>query len=206
MIVSRPVCLGVRHPSGSHYQIFVIANSCGYAELGRPLWHEDGSIVYNSLWPSQAHSFSNLSPAALIAVFYCQIFKSLQIWNARSRYLYLPKNKGTFCAPRHGFSYTSFAHSNQHHLHYSLFPLQLIYTIRNIHKWLYFFIFTVRWLGPSCSWADLERNYSSSCVFLVRTPQTTQFRRIQITTVTVKQTIVNQMYIHHGNATFMITN
>jgi hypothetical protein len=40
-------------------------------ELGRPLWREDGSVVYNCCWPSPAQSFSSRSPVGLVAMFYC---------------------------------------------------------------------------------------------------------------------------------------
>jgi hypothetical protein len=33
------------------------------------LWREDGSVVYNSCWPSPAQSFSGPSPLGLVAIF-----------------------------------------------------------------------------------------------------------------------------------------
>jgi hypothetical protein len=39
--------------------------------MGRPLWREDGSVVYNCCWPSPARLFSGLSPAGLMTIFYC---------------------------------------------------------------------------------------------------------------------------------------
>jgi hypothetical protein len=32
-----PVCLGVRHPSGSHDQIFFLFDNCWFLAVGRPL-------------------------------------------------------------------------------------------------------------------------------------------------------------------------
>jgi hypothetical protein len=49
---------------------------CGFVDLGRPLWREDGSVVYNCCWPSAAQSFSGPSPVGLVAIFYCLGFET----------------------------------------------------------------------------------------------------------------------------------
>jgi hypothetical protein len=61
-MVSRPVCLGIKHPSGAYDQILLLSDSCGFVDLGRSLSREDGSVVYNCCWASPAQSFSNLRP------------------------------------------------------------------------------------------------------------------------------------------------
>jgi hypothetical protein len=68
--VSRPVCLGIKHPSGAYDQNLLLSEISGLVDMGRFLWWEDGSVVYNCCWPSPAHSFSGPSPVGLANVFY----------------------------------------------------------------------------------------------------------------------------------------
>jgi hypothetical protein len=49
---SRPVCLAIKHPSGTY------DHSCGFVDLGRSLWREDGSLIYNCCWRSPTPYFS----------------------------------------------------------------------------------------------------------------------------------------------------
>jgi hypothetical protein len=71
--------------------LYYCLDSCGFVDLGRPLWREDGSVVGNCYWPSPAQSFSGPSPAGLVAIFYCLFwdfpFHHL-LWLAGSRWGY----------------------------------------------------------------------------------------------------------------------
>jgi hypothetical protein len=44
--------------------------------MGRSLWREDGSVLYNCCWPSPALSFSGPSPVRLVTIFYCLTFET----------------------------------------------------------------------------------------------------------------------------------
>jgi hypothetical protein len=56
-MVCRPIRLGVGHPFGARYQIFLFPFFCGRIALllvlGRPLWREDGSVSCSATcqWP-----------------------------------------------------------------------------------------------------------------------------------------------------------
>jgi hypothetical protein len=85
--------VGVKHPSGAHDQIFYYCQSCGFVDVGRSLWRENGSAVYISWWFSPAQSFLDPSPAGFVTIFYCLRFETPPTWRARSPYLLSRRNR-----------------------------------------------------------------------------------------------------------------
>jgi hypothetical protein len=75
LTVSRSVCLGIKHPSGVTTRFLLLSDSCEFVDVGRSLWREDGSVVYNCCW-TPAQSFSGPSPVGLATIFYCLRFET----------------------------------------------------------------------------------------------------------------------------------
>jgi hypothetical protein len=60
LTASRPVCLGIKHPSGGLRTHFYYCHIISCVDMGRSLWREDWSVVCNCCWSSPAHQFSVL--------------------------------------------------------------------------------------------------------------------------------------------------
>jgi hypothetical protein len=75
-MVSRPVCLGIKHPLGLTARFLLLSDSCGFVAVGRSLWRKHGSIIYSWCCPSPAQSFSGLCPVGLVTIFYCLRFET----------------------------------------------------------------------------------------------------------------------------------
>jgi hypothetical protein len=91
--VSQSVCLGLT------IRFLLLSDSCGCVDVGRSLWREDRSVIYNCYWPLPAQSFSGPSPVGLATIFYCLKIRDfafcclLQLAGLRWRYLTLPPHR-----------------------------------------------------------------------------------------------------------------
>jgi hypothetical protein len=79
-MVSRPVCLSVRHPFWANDQIFCFQAVCGFVDVGRPLWREEESVIYSCCCALPAQSFPGLSPTGLKIIFYFLKFETPPTW------------------------------------------------------------------------------------------------------------------------------
>jgi hypothetical protein len=61
---------------GLRPDLYYCYDSCGFVDIGRPLWREAGSVVCNSCWSSPAQSFLGPNPVGLVAIFYCLRFET----------------------------------------------------------------------------------------------------------------------------------
>jgi hypothetical protein len=75
-MISRPVCLGIKHPSGAYDQILLLSDSCWFVDVGRSSWREDVSVVCSWYWFSPALLFSGASPLGLANIFHCLRFET----------------------------------------------------------------------------------------------------------------------------------
>jgi hypothetical protein len=67
-----------RTHQGPDTRCLLLLDSCGFLDMRRPIWREDGSVVYNCCWTSPAPSFSVPSSAGLTTKFYCLRFETPQ--------------------------------------------------------------------------------------------------------------------------------
>jgi hypothetical protein len=67
------------------------SGNCGFVDVGRPLWREDGSVVYDCCWSSPAQSF--FGPAELTTIVYCPLFETPANWGSGPR-IYISQEQG----------------------------------------------------------------------------------------------------------------
>jgi hypothetical protein len=61
---------------GLRSRFLLLSDSCGFVDVGNPLWREGGFVVYNCCWPSSSQSSSDQSHAGLMTIFYCLRFET----------------------------------------------------------------------------------------------------------------------------------
>jgi hypothetical protein len=71
-------------------RFLLLSICCGFLDVERPLWREDGFAIYNCCWSSPVQLFSGPSATGLVIKFYYLKFETHPAWRARSTYLYLP--------------------------------------------------------------------------------------------------------------------
>jgi hypothetical protein len=64
--VSRPVSLGIKHPSGLTTTFLLLSDSCGFVDMGRSLWREDRLSLTIAAGPRQRSHFAGPSPVGLL--------------------------------------------------------------------------------------------------------------------------------------------
>jgi hypothetical protein len=73
----------------------------GFFDVGRSLWRENGSAIYNSCWSSPAQSLLVPNPKDLVTIFFCLRFETPPTWRASFPYLYPPGAVWPSYTPRH---------------------------------------------------------------------------------------------------------
>jgi hypothetical protein len=74
--VSRPVFLGIKHPSGAYDQIFITCVTVAVFFLWGAFSDERSGLFLYCCWPLPAQSFSGPSPLGRENIFYCLRFET----------------------------------------------------------------------------------------------------------------------------------
>jgi hypothetical protein len=82
-MVIRSISIGVKLHLGPKTIYLLLSGSCRVVDVERPLWREEGSVVYDCCCHSSAQSFLCPIPAELMTTFYCPSFKVLPTWRVR---------------------------------------------------------------------------------------------------------------------------
>jgi hypothetical protein len=88
------------HQSGAYDQIFISLRPLQvFFYVGRSLWRENGSAVYNCCWSSPVQSLSGPSPGELVTISYCLRFETPQPGGLGPS-IYIPQEQGGTVIPQ----------------------------------------------------------------------------------------------------------
>jgi hypothetical protein len=90
---------------GLKTRFLLLSESCGFVDVGRSLWRENGSAVYNCCWSLTAQSFLGPSPAGLVTIFYCLRFETPQPGGPGPRISIPQEQGGPVIPPGTGFPF-----------------------------------------------------------------------------------------------------
>jgi hypothetical protein len=105
--VSRPVCLGVKPHLGPKTRFLLLSDSCGFVDVGRPLWRDNGSVVYNCSGPRQRSHSQVRVPWDSWTYFTVSDSRLPQPGGDRSPYLYPPGTWWASYTPRQCVPFSS---------------------------------------------------------------------------------------------------
>jgi hypothetical protein len=87
--VSRAICPDVKPHLGHKTRFLLLQERCRFADVVRPLWQEDGYIIWNCCLSLPTRSLSAVSTTGLMTIFCFHRFESQTTWRVRS-HIYVP--------------------------------------------------------------------------------------------------------------------
>jgi hypothetical protein len=105
-LVGQSVFVSSTH-LGLTNRFLLLSDSCGFLDVGRSLWRENVSAVYNCCCTSPAQSFLSGSLEGLVTISYCLRFGTPPTWRSKSPYLYPPGTGWPSYNHRHWVSFSS---------------------------------------------------------------------------------------------------
>jgi hypothetical protein len=91
---------------GPKTRFLLLSDSCGFVDVGRSLWREDGCHLQLLLAPASAVTLGP-NPARLMTIFYCLRLDTPSIWRIRSPYLCPLGTRWPSYTPRHRVPFSS---------------------------------------------------------------------------------------------------
>jgi hypothetical protein len=88
---------------GPKTRFVLLSHSCEFLDVGRPLWREDGSVVFNCCWASSEQSFWAISSAGLMSISHCLSSSHPQSTGPCPRSHIPPEEYGPVILPSIGF-------------------------------------------------------------------------------------------------------